>query len=152
MCHGHGTCSGNVRKCDSLWTSSPDCILFPKYVSVIVFPTFFSIHSYAESCPEGRAWVDKPYVENKAHHYAQCSNQGLCDLDTVRTTWLFVDLYFYDFLFIYSANVNAFQGSKVLHAKEVWAYFNYASKAILPIFWRHTGVTFCAIICNVSVR
>ncbi|EQC42363.1 hypothetical protein SDRG_00101 [Saprolegnia diclina VS20] len=63
-CSGHGYCSGEPQYaclCYDGWTSG-DCSI--------------------RTCPQGPAWFDTPSSSNDAHHYATCSNAGICNQAT----------------------------------------------------------------------
>ncbi|OQR84305.1 hypothetical protein ACHHYP_13578 [Achlya hypogyna] len=63
-CSGHGYCTGGPQFaciCFAGWTSG-DCSI--------------------RTCPQGPSWFDIPTADNDAHHYAPCSNAGICNTAT----------------------------------------------------------------------
>ncbi len=45
------------------------------------------------SCDLGRAWADKPWALDSAHSYAECSNRGKCNRNTVIIVLAICDLH-----------------------------------------------------------
>lgn len=74
-CNGHGKCDYcyEICECDAGFGSDEDIIATSSQISA------FCSHRV---CPAGKAIVDIPSTSNKAHEFAECSNQGLCDRST----------------------------------------------------------------------
>ena len=81
-CSGHGICStNNICICEDLFDYAPDC-------SKMI-------------CPKGLAWADKAYGENTAHVSLECSNQGVCNRNSVSAVFAFL-------YFCFKSHVNMF--------------------------------------------
>jgi hypothetical protein len=100
------------------------------------------------SCPQGRAWADKAHEDNQAHAYAECSNMGRCNRNTVSlVNRLFRYWSEYNailLIWLLRVNVNVIWVLKALHVREVSIYY---------IWWQciHLYVTMdIIIISNIS--
>ena len=89
-CSRRGKCTlENTCECDTGFDVVADCsqgMLLGSHIcselSIIIFSEFL-IRFELATCPTGVAWFDKASAINTAHALAECSNQGICDRETV---------------------------------------------------------------------
>lgn len=64
-CSGHGACNNATGACDC-------------------YSDWHGLKCQLASCPQGRAWFDEPFTTSEAHQMRECSNMGICDINTGR--------------------------------------------------------------------
>lgn len=62
LCSGHGVCRAHQR--------------------CTCYPTWMGADCSLRQCPFSLAWNDLAHGDDDAHHYAECSNAGICDRKT----------------------------------------------------------------------